>query len=473
MADHAMQSRLADAAVMPRKEMIDLSWGLCLFDFFVIVLGFVAGIAIYQGSSSVNEEELFRYGSVGTLFAIIFFICNDYRELYQREAVLDITRQMRGVALSWALTWGFLAFTGFALKASADLSRVVTFALAIIELPVLIAGRVAVRAIASSLSESREIVQSRIALLCIGDIGKTTSTLSQGYEIAYRRFVPADSDEQQLGNSIRAFLADLRGSDVGAIFVASSFRTLSVFHGLEALFRVSPLPVVLLTDDWISRAFSRPIPLGESHVGFTFQTPPLSLVEKTVKHWIDIILAGCAIVLASPIMLLVALAIKVDSRGPVIFRQRRQGFNGEEFNIFKFRSMTVLEDGAQVRQAEKSDRRVTRVGRFLRATSLDEIPQLFNVLRGEMSLVGPRPHAISHDDYYERLIRDYALRRHMRPGLTGWAQVNGHRGETPRVSDMEARVEHDIWYINNWSLTLDVWILLRTAAALLANKNVY
>jgi exopolysaccharide biosynthesis polyprenyl glycosylphosphotransferase len=172
-------------------------------------------------------------------------------------------------------------------------------------------------------------------------------------------------------------------------------------------------------------------------------------------------------------MLLVAFAVKLDSCGPVFFRQRRQGFDGQDFNIFKFRSMTVLEDGAKIQQARKFDKRVTRVGRFIRATSLDELPQLFNVLRGEMSLVGPRPHAIAHDNHYEQLIRDYAIRRHMRPGLTGWAQVNGYRGETPRISDMETRVEHDLWYISNWSLALDIWILFRTVEALFQHRNAY
>lgn len=473
MSDRALQLRVADAAVMPHKIALDFSLLLSLFDFVVVVTGFIGGIWIYQSGSYVSEPDLLRYGSVGIFIGLMFFICNDYRELYRTEALLDIPRQIRGVTISWALAWGILAFAGFALKASADLSRVVAFSLAIIELPLLIAGRVAIRAMASSVSRSREIVQSPIALFCVGDLSRASSALLKDYEIAHRCAVSAELDEHGMAHAVTAFLADLRGSNIGAIFVASSFRSLNIIHSVQTLFRVSPLPVVLLTEDWVTRAFSRPVPLAESRIGFTLQTPPLTVVEKTVKHWIDALLAGCAIVLFSPVMLLIALAIKIDSPGPVIFRQRRQGFNGELFSIFKFRSMTVLEDGARIQQAQKSDRRVTRVGRFIRAASLDELPQLFNVMRGEMSLVGPRPHAMAHDDYYERLIRDYALRRHMRPGLTGWAQVNGHRGETPRVRDMEARVEHDVWYINNWSLTLDIWILLRTVAALLRNKNVY
>ena len=171
-------------------------------------------------------------------------------------------------------------------------------------------------------------------------------------------------------------------------------------------------------------------------------------------------------------MILVALAVKLEAPGPILFRQRRLGFNGKEFQILKFRSMRVLEDGEDVRQAARHDDRVTRVGRFIRATSIDELPQLLNVVRGDMSLIGPRPHARAHDDQFDRQIGDYSLRRHMKPGLTGWAQVNGHRGETPTTAHMSARVEHDLWYIANWSIWLDIWIMLRTAKELVTNRDV-
>ena len=466
MTDQAMYFRHADTALMPREGVLGLSWALRLFDFAVIFSGFVGGVFIYQNAFGA---EVLRYAAAGTLFAGIFFISSNHRELYQAEALTDVPRQISGLAISWGIAWSFLAFTGFALKASADMSRVVTFSLAVAELPVLIGGRIAVRA----LFKSRQLARSKIALLCIGDMSSTAGSLAKNYDLVHQRFITAELDAQQLAHSIRTFLADLQGSDTGAILVATSLPSLSLLHRVEQAFRLSPLPVVLLTEDWVMRSFSRPVSLADSHIGFQLQAPPLTVVQKAIKHGIDVLLAGGAIFLLSPIMLLIALAVKLDSRGPVIFRQRRQGFNGKEFHIFKFRSMTVLENGAKIEQVRKWDKRVTHVGRFLRSTSLDELPQLFNVLRGEMSLVGPRPHAIAHDDYYEELIRDYALRRHMRPGLSGWAQVNGHRGETPKISDMEARVECDLWYINNWSPVLDIWILLRTVGALFLNKNVY
>ena len=174
-----------------------------------------------------------------------------------------------------------------------------------------------------------------------------------------------------------------------------------------------------------------------------------------------------------PLLLIIAAAIKLDSPGPILFRQRRHGFNGKQFKIFKFRTMTVLEDGRSIAQATPDDKRFTRMGKWLRRTSIDELPQLLNVLSGTMSIVGPRPHAVAHDDHFHRIVRNYALRHHVKPGLTGWAQVNGCRGQTRTDADMEQRVKLDIWYIDNWNIGLDVWIMCRTAFEILRGNNAY
>ena len=179
------------------------------------------------------------------------------------------------------------------------------------------------------------------------------------------------------------------------------------------------------------------------------------------------------IVALAPLFFVVGVLIKLESPGPVIFSQQRKGFNGREFTIFKFRSMSVLEDGHVITQARRNDPRLTRVGRILRATSIDELPQLLNVLRGHMSLVGPRPHAVAHDDGYSKVIAKYAFRQHVKPGLTGWAQVNGFRGETARLEQMERRVDCDLWYIKNWSFWLDLKILALTLFELVRGRNAY
>jgi len=198
---------------------------------------------------------------------------------------------------------------------------------------------------------------------------------------------------------------------------------------------------------------------------------PLSLLERLTKRSMDIVLSSTGIVLLLPVFVAIAISVKMSSPGKILFRQDRVGFNGRPFGIYKFRSMTVAENGDDIRQAGKGDSRFTPVGEFLRASSLDELPQLFNVLRGEMSLVGPRPHAVAHDSQYGREISRYAFRHHVKPGITGWAQVHGLRGPTPELEMMAQRVEHDLWYIANWSIWLDFRILARTVLEVFRSRN--
>ena len=200
---------------------------------------------------------------------------------------------------------------------------------------------------------------------------------------------------------------------------------------------------------------------------------PFHGMDAVLKRVFDVVLAGVALIIAAPLMVLLAMGVKLSSRGPVLFRQRRYGLHGEEINIYKFRSMTVCEDGHAVTQATRNDPRITPFGRFLRRTSLDELPQLFNVIEGKMSLVGPRPHAVAHNEQYRKLICGYMIRHKVRPGITGWAQVNGLRGETDTVDKMSARVKFDIDYLNQWSLWLDIKILVRTVLLVLRDDLAY
>jgi Undecaprenyl-phosphate glucose phosphotransferase len=200
---------------------------------------------------------------------------------------------------------------------------------------------------------------------------------------------------------------------------------------------------------------------------------PLSSIEQGVKRALDIVLASMALVFFTPVMVLTAIAIKLDGPGPVIFRQSRKGFNHKQFVMLKFRTMTVQENGAVITQARRNDPRVTRIGRLLRAASIDELPQLINVLSGEMSLIGPRPHALAHDNEFEKLLGDYAFRHHVKPGMTGWAQCNGARGETPTLEHVRERVKLDLWYINNWSLWLDFQIMIKTFFEVLRKRNAF
>ena len=212
--------------------------------------------------------------------------------------------------------------------------------------------------------------------------------------------------------------------------------------------------------------------LGEPAINLV--ASPLSASAQLQKELFDRAFALGAIIAVSPALICIALAIKLTSRGPVLFRQRRKGADGRVFTIYKFRSMRMhTEQAGVLRQATRGDPRVTRVGAFLRRTSLDELPQFFNVLRGDMSVVGPRPHALEHDDLYQKVVSGYIHRYRIKPGITGWAQVNGFRGETDRIEKMEGRVAHDLYYLGNWSFGLDMRIIAATIFKGLRHTNAY
>ena len=245
---------------------------------------------------------------------------------------------------------------------------------------------------------------------------------------------------------IREIIDDLHDSTASIYFLPDVY----VFDLMQARFNnVGGIPVVAVCES------------------------PFSGVDSVIKNVSDFILALLILLILSPIMLGIALAVVLTSPGPAIFRQRRYGLNGEEITVYKFRSMTARDDGPTVVQAQKNDPRVTRIGAFLRRTSLDELPQFFNVLQGRMSIVGPRPHAVAHNELYRKLIKGYMLRHKVRPGITGWAQVNGMRGETEVLEKMQGRIDHDLYYLQNWSIWLDLWIIMRTLWVVLRRDNAY
>lgn len=245
---------------------------------------------------------------------------------------------------------------------------------------------------------------------------------------------------------IREILDDLHDTTASIYFIPDIF----IFDLMQARFNtVGGIPVVAICDS------------------------PYSGIDSVVKNVSDFLLATFILILLSPIMLSIALIIKLTSPGPAIFKQHRYGLNGEKITVYKFRSMKVSEDGPRIEQAHKTDPRITKFGAFLRRTSLDELPQFINVLQGRMSIVGPRPHAVAHNELYRKLIRGYMLRHKVKPGITGWAQVNGLRGETETLEKMQARIEHDLYYLQNWSIWLDLWIIMRTVWVVLRRDNAY
>ena len=245
---------------------------------------------------------------------------------------------------------------------------------------------------------------------------------------------------------IRKLLDDLQDTTASVYFLPDIY----VFDLMQARFdNVGGMPVVAICET------------------------PFMGFNSWLKRASDIVLSSLILLMLLPVMLVIGLAVLASSPGPVIFRQRRYGLYGEQIIVYKFRSMRVTEDGANVVQAKANDSRVTKVGAFLRRNSLDELPQFINVLQGRMSIVGPRPHAVAHNEQYRKLIKGYMLRHKAKPGITGWAQVNGLRGETETLDKMEARIRYDLDYLRNWSLWLDLWIILRTVKVVMGHQNAH
>jgi undecaprenyl-phosphate galactose phosphotransferase/putative colanic acid biosynthesis UDP-glucose lipid carrier transferase len=288
-----------------------------------------------------------------------------------------------------------------------------------------------------------------------------------------RSSLPNDGDLERDIAIVDAAIEAARLHEVQFVLLALKWSNGRRRELISKRLQILPVPVLLLPDDHIRRLLTQGIRQIGSELAVEVQRAPLSTSELAIKRTLDLAIAGIILVATAPLLALVSLLIKLDSPGPVIFRQRRKGFNGTEFAIYKFRTMNVMEDGHKIRQAQRSDSRVTRIGRLLRATSIDELPQLANVLRGQMSLVGPRPHPVALDNGCSKLIANYAFRQHVKPGLTGWAQINGFRGETAKLKLMEDRVAHDLWYIKNWSIWLDLRIIIRTCLVLVRPQNAY
>ena len=272
---------------------------------------------------------------------------------------------------------------------------------------------------------------------------------------------------------VHALHAAYLSSRAQVIYIAAPLADAAdVARMIDAL-SMLPLPAIGFIPTSGAPLFEKYLSNPDEFVVVTVKPATFSHGHRALKRAMDFMLAGVGAVLFLPLMLIIAVMIKIDTRGPIFFRQTRYGRGRKPFKIWKFRTMTVLEDGPVIAQAQQQDPRVTRVGRILRRTSLDEIPQLFNVITGEMSLVGPRPHACAHDDQYVTLISDYMWRQHVKPGITGWAQIHGSRGETRTLDQMRRRIELDCWYMRNWSVTLDISILAQTLIAIVRDDAAY
>ncbi len=287
------------------------------------------------------------------------------------------------------------------------------------------------------------------------------------------RTVDLPSDVGARVGGIAELVQQARSGDVHRIYITFPMRAEKRIRNVLDQLSDTTASVYLVPDFFVFQLLhSRWTNINGLPVVSVFENPLLG-VDGLVKRIVDVVLASVALVLMAVPMAVIAILIKRSSPGPIFFRQRRYGLDGREILVWKFRTMRVCEDGDRVVQAQQDDPRVTPIGKLLRATSLDELPQLFNVLGGSMSLVGPRPHATAHNEHYRKLVQGYMLRHKVKPGITGLAQVNGWRGETDTLEKMEKRIQCDHQYIRQWSLWLDIKILFRTIFVVLSRQNAY
>lgn len=443
----------------------------------LVALSLVSGSVHDMLADDIHHDRA-SYLGLGCVVAALTVALLKSRNLYSRSSVVGDDVSV-AIIKTWFLVFSVLAIAGYLLRISPNFSRATLTLYFAAGGTALIAIRRGARRILTRAMDTGALKARRVILIGDGrdmslhDIRNTLSRHGFSLVKAFELDLEGGDPDFGLKLSPAAIARIAKAGEVDEILLAMPWANIEAIEAVLAKLRILPVPIRLLPDRAVAHYFTRPT----TDIGLAktvdLQRPPLRSWERAVKSALDFALAGAGLVVFAPLLIVSAIMIKLDSPGPVFFCQTRVGFNGRRFRILKFRTMRTLEDGDVVRQATVNDDRVTRIGRWLRRTSVDELPQLVNVLLGQMSLVGPRPHAVAHDNQFDHSISYYALRHHVKPGITGWAQINGLRGETPTIDLMVKRVEHDLWYIHNWSFRLDSIIILRTIGALMNPKDVY
>ena len=454
--------------------------GLAADAVLIIFLSVTTGTFFHLVSRDI-VGDVSAFTATGIIIAVLF--CGLVR--------LQATRDPRGsstwlgrarmAGTAWAATFVFLIMLAFSLKISAQFSRGYIFLFFALGL----CGTIVSRATVPRLLARWTTVNARrgLEVLIVASPGASGAEALRaelaGQGCASIRTIYFDdscsavawlSERKRL---LREVFDIARSLGQGEIYVLGGALPFEGTMGLLSGLRLLPRAVYFVPDMQVSSLLLHAVRGVGSVMALEMQKAPLSRIERGIKRLTDIVITIIAVLFASPLLLAIAVWVKLDSSGPLFFRQTRLGYRGRPFQILKFRTMTVHEDGETVRQASLNDQRVTRAGKWLRRSSLDELPQLWNVFLGEMSIVGPRPHAAAHDAHFAKLIDNYEVRQHVKPGMTGWAQVQGLRGETPVLDLMYRRIEADLWYASNCSLALDVQILFKTVGAVLGQRNAF
>lgn len=443
----------------------------------IVAIGMLYGLAALYGVRFDTEFQI-----LAVLIAVLSPTVLRRPRIVPVELLPRAWSITASLILRWLLLIAMLFAIGYVTKTSSEFSRRVVMSWAVLTPVPLIIVSVAlnefIRRFMHSPANARKAV--------IAGYNEVSHELAariagnRGFGIVIRGYFD-DRSSERLGlpeeTKLLGSLSDLatyvNQNDIDVIFIALPIRQVQRVVDLLDELRDTTASIYFVPDIFV-------MDLIQSRTADIDGVPVVAMCETPfhgsrglIKRTLDVTISLPALLILSPLLLAIMLAIKLGSPGPAIFRQRRYGLDGQIIDVHKFRTMTVTEDGAQIQQATRDDARVTPVGRFLRRYSLDELPQLFDVVRGEMSLVGPRPHAVAHNEEYRGLIKGYMVRHKVLPGITGLAQVNGCRGETSRLEDMKARIEYDLDYLRHWTPWLDLHILVRTAVQLWNDRKAY
>ena len=480
MFSRTSEVRVRDLAGRSRFALSKTAFAASAFAYevaIVIAVAMLTGVG-YHLAVYNDPGRIENYAAVGSLAGLAYGLSFLIRDEYGVDNLLEGRRTNGRLFLVWNLAFGALAVIGFLTKSTALFSRAWL---------VLFYGTGLVAAIALNAGLYRSLswligrgLVMRRRVMIVGaeeEIQRLEREFSDGatsVHVAARVVLPGTSvSEDDIAKRLEAAVGNARLLGIDDVVISSAWTHGDFIEKAIAAFSLLPVIIHLGAGGLISRFKDARVARFGRATTLSLTREPIGPFGAASKRAFDIVSAALALVMLSPLFAVIALLIKWDSPGPVFFRQRRRGYNLEEFAIWKFRTMGTLEDGDTVRQATANDDRVTGLGRVLRRLSLDELPQLFNVLQGEMSLVGPRPHAVAHDRFFEKRIAMYPRRLNVKPGITGWAQVNGFRGATDTDEAMGQRVAHDLYYIDNWSLTFDLHIILLTIVSRKAQHNAY
>lgn len=427
--------------------------------------------------------EIADHNVVAAALAVsCFYFFAETKGLYASWRIGGLVDEITELFIAWGMVVAVLVMLAFMSKTSASFSRLAIMSWFIVAPVSLVMARVFVRLL---LRKMRQAGKNTRTLAIVGANAQGVRLIEKSRNAPWMGMLPLgiydDVEIEFAREAIRPYLKgtvaelvrQVREGRVDYVYIALSMQDEARIVELVDMFADTTASVYVIPDMFVSDLLHARWTSFHGIPAIRVYETPFMGVDGWIKRMEDMFLGTAILAIAAIPMMLIGVAVKLTSPGPVIFRQRRYGLNGEVVEVWKFRTMSVCDDGELIAQATQGDPRITPLGKFLRRTSLDEFPQFINVLQGRMSLVGPRPHAVAHNEQYRKLIHGYMLRHKVKPGITGWAQVNGWRGETDTLDKMEKRVEYDLEYIRNWSIWLDIKILWLTLFRGFFGKNVY